>query len=79
MRQEIDIMKWTKKEHKVGDERTVKRFAWRPTRITNTNIVVWLESYYSVERLLLTGTDCMYSHASLEWIIIETQQIGEEL
>jgi hypothetical protein len=71
-------MRWSKIDYQEGDVRTVKRFAWIPVEISDTDIVVWWESYYAVERLMLTGHDSMYGLASLEWVIIETQLIGED-
>jgi hypothetical protein len=71
-------MRWTKKDYQEGDVRTVKRFAWLPVEISNTDIVVWWESYYAVERLMLTGHDGEFEFATLEWTVIDTQCIGEE-
>ncbi len=43
-------MNWEKPLLEVGEERTVKRFAWRPIRI-NSKFVVWWEWYLKVQRV----------------------------
>ena len=39
-------MRWNLKKFELGTKRTVKRFAFLPTRLSDTNTVVWLEHYY---------------------------------
>jgi len=38
-------MRWNLKEAEIGTKRTVKQFAFWPTRLSDGNTVVWLESY----------------------------------
>ena len=33
----------------INDQRIVIKFAWFPKRLTNSNIVIWLERYVSVQ------------------------------
>ena len=50
-------MKWSYNSSKIkkpiyedGEQRTVKRFAFRPTVISDENIKIWLETYYVVQK-----------------------------
>lgn len=38
-------MRWNLKKAELGTKRTVRRFAFWPTRLCDDNTVVWLESY----------------------------------
>lgn len=42
-------MKWTKNNPSIGDVRTVNKFAWYPTTMTDGKTVVWLWWYKLVE------------------------------
>ena len=39
-------MRWNLKKFELGTKRTVKRFAFWPTCLSDTTTVVWLEHYY---------------------------------
>ena len=39
-------MRWNLKKFELGTKRTVKQFAFLPTRLSNSNTVVWLEHYH---------------------------------
>ena len=39
-------MRWNLKKFKLGTKRTVKRFAFLPTRLSDSNTVVWFELYH---------------------------------
>ena len=39
-------MRWNLKKFELGAKRTVKRFAFWPTRLSDNNTVVWLEHYH---------------------------------
>jgi hypothetical protein len=57
-------MRWTTKERppapKHDDTRLVKRFAWRPTKLSGDNKTVWLELYWQRQRFYEDpyGMDC---------------------
>ena len=42
-------MRWNLKKFELGTKRTVKRFAFLPTRLSDSNTVVWFE-FYRVEQ-----------------------------
>jgi len=42
-------MKWTVTTPEEGDTREVRRFAWWPTRMTDSGLVVWLDSYHETQ------------------------------
>lgn len=48
-------MKFNSRKYRNGEERTVKRFAFIPTRIDD-NTVIWLEWYWSKERYVKRWT-----------------------
>ena len=39
-------MRWNLKEFELGTKRTVKQFAFWPTRLSDADTVVWLERYH---------------------------------
>ena len=39
-------MRWNFRKFELGTKRTVKRFAFLPTRLSNSDTVVWLEFYH---------------------------------
>ena len=39
-------MRWNLKKFELGTKRTVKRFAFWPTRLSGSTDVVWLEFYH---------------------------------
>ena len=39
-------MRWNFKKHELGTKRVVKRFAFLPTRLSNSDTVVWFEHYH---------------------------------
>ena len=54
-------MRFNSKKHRDGEERTIKRFAFLPTRIDD-NTVIWFEWYWSKERYI-EGWDSSYWRA----------------
>ena len=39
-------MRWNLKKFEIGTKRTVRRFAFWPTRLSHSDTVVWLELYH---------------------------------
>lgn len=52
-------MRWTSPRPKLGNKRTVRAFAWFPTRISGDE-VIWFEPYTIVQvyRIVQDGMDC---------------------
>jgi len=57
-------MRWNLKKFELGTKRTVKRFAFLPTRLSNSNTVVWFE-FYRVEQ---EYNHHIYSFIPYAWI-----------
>lgn len=58
-------MRWNLKKFELGTKRTVKRFAFLPTRLSDSNTVVWFEFYREDQEYDLYG----YGGKSYAWII----------
>lgn len=67
-------MRFTKADNKENDTRTVVRFAYIPVRITNTNTFMWLEKFYSTEKLIEVGIE--EGLTTLEWVRIEANPVN---
>ena len=59
-------MRWNFRKFELGTNRTVKRFAFLPTRLSNSDTVVWFEHYYEEQEYDLYGYDAMTPYA---WIV----------
>ena len=59
-------MRWNLKKFELGTKRTVKRFAFLPTRLSDTSIVVWLEHYYEEQEYSHYGYDALTPYV---WIV----------
>ena len=59
-------MRWNLKKFELCTKRTVKQFAFWPTRLSDTKAVVWLEHYYEEQEYDLYGYDAMTQYA---WIV----------
>ena len=57
-------MRW-KLKIELGTKRTVKRFAFWPTRLSDANTVVWLEHYYEDQEYGYYG----YGDKPYAWIV----------
>jgi hypothetical protein len=73
-------VKWKLTKPKIGDRRTVRKFAWLPVEIGDTK--VWLETYETVEEVFededrygvyyLTWREvCHWDYVSRSWIYPE--------
>lgn len=58
-------MRWNLKKFELGTKRTVKRFAFLPTRLSNSDTVVWFE-FYHVEQ---EYTYCINDFIPYAWIV----------
>lgn len=58
-------MRWNLKNIKLGTKRTVKRFAFLPTRLSDSNAVVWFELYHEDQEYDLYG----YDNKLYAWIV----------
>lgn len=70
-------MRWkTKVRVRVGDERTVIKFAWLPMK-TSTGLTVWLERYISCEKYVQYWVgDRVYGDWERGWEVIDSRLIG---
>ena len=59
-------MRWNLKKFELGTKRTVKRFAFLPTRLSNSNTVVWFE-FYRVEQ---EYKHYIYGFIPYAWIVV---------
>ena len=59
-------MRWNLKKFELGTKRTVKRFAFLPTRLSDTNTVVWFE-FYHVEQ---EYNHHIYGFIPYAWIVV---------
>lgn len=68
------------KMYKTGDTRTIKRFAYFPTRI-NDDIILWWDYYISHEKYV-SGRYCgsfkNKYYLPSDWAVVERTLIGEE-
>jgi hypothetical protein len=67
-------MRWTKKEPRIGDERTRKYFAWLPVKCEN-GTTYWLESVGIYERYSYTLT---YGFAASRWVFMSYVALEDE-
>ena len=52
---ELGTKRWNLKKFELGTKRTVKRFAFWPTRLSGSTDVVWLEFYHEEQEYDLYG------------------------
>ena len=57
-------MRWNLKKAEPGTKRTVKQFAFWPTRLCDDITVVWLEHYLEDQKYCEYGYGCPYA-----WIV----------
>ena len=58
-------MRWNFRKFELGTKRTVKRFAFLPTRLNDSNIVVWFELYHEDQEY----NHYIYGFIPYAWIV----------